>query len=195
MSIIYIPTATNYEPIMAEDILSKNRCIWIDGKIDEKMVIETVSALLHYDKESNEEITMLIHSGGGSIQEGLAIYDVMKTIQSPVRTVAVGMAASMGAVLLAAGTKGRRMVLPSAKVMIHQPLVMGTGPVNVSDVIGLGEHMKDVKQMINRILADSTGRTEEEVDEACKLEQFLSASEAIEFGLADLVVDGKSVCL
>lgn len=195
MSIIYIPTATNYEPLSAADILSKNRCIWIDGKIDEKMTIDTISALLHFDKESNEEITMLIHSGGGSIQEGLAIYDVMKTIQSPVRTVAVGMAASMGAVLLAGGTKGRRMLMPSAKVMIHQPLVMGTGPVNVSEVIGLGEHMKDVKQMMNRILADSTGRTEEEIDEACKQEQFLSANEAIEFGLADLVVDGKSVCL
>lgn len=195
MSTIYIPTATSYEPLLAADVLSKNRYIWVNGKIEENMAIEVISALLHFDKESNEEITMMIYSNGGSIQEGLAIYDVMKTIQSPVRTVAVGMAASMGAVLLAGGTKGRRMVMPSAKVMIHQPLVMGTGPVNVSEVIGLGEHMKDVKQMMNRILADCTGRTEEEVDEACKQAEFLSAGEAVEFGLADFVVDGVSVCL
>lgn len=195
MSTIYIPTATSYEPLLAFDVLSKNRYIWVNGKIEENMAIEVISALLHFDKESNEEITMMIYSNGGSIQEGLAIYDVMKTIQSPVRTVAVGMAASMGAVLLAGGTKGRRMVMPSAKVLIHQPLVMGTGPVNVSEVIGLGEHMKDVKQMMNRILAECTERTEEEVDEACKQEKFLSAGEAVEFGLADFVVDGMSICL
>ena len=195
MSTIYIPTSSSYEALLATDILSKNRYIWVHGKIEENMAIEVISSLLHFDKESNEEITMMIYSNGGNIQEGLAIYDVMKTIQSPVRTVAVGMAASMGAVLLAGGTKGRRLVMPSAKVMIHQPLVMGTGPVNVSEVIGMGEHMKGVKKMMNRILADCTGRTEEEVDKVCKQEKYLSAGEAVKFGLADLVVDGKSVCL
>ena len=138
MKLIYVPNANGYETMEAAHILSKNRCIWVDGKIEGELVIETISALLHFAKESDEEITMLIHSGGGSIQEGLAIYDVMKSIQAPVRTVAVGMAASMGAVLLAAGTKGRRFVLPSSKVMIHQPLISGLGAANVSDIIELG---------------------------------------------------------
>ena len=195
MSIIYVPTANSYEPLHAENILTKNRCIWIDGKIDGNKTIEVISALLHFNKESDEEITLFIHSGGGSIQEGLAIYDVMKTLQAPVRTVAVGMAASMGAVLLAAGTKGRRLVLPSAKVMIHQPLISGMGAINVSDVIELGEHMKDVKQMMNQILSECTGRSCEEVDEACKVEHFYSAKEAIEFGLVDAIVDGATLCL
>ena len=195
MSIIYVPNASGYEPLQAEHILSKNRSIWIDGNIEESKTREVISALLHFNRESDEEITVFIHSGGGSIQEGLAIYDVMKTIQAPIRTVAVGMAASMGAVLLAAGTKGRRLVLPSAKVMIHQPLISGMKAVNVSGVIELGEHMKGVKHMMNQILSDCTGRTLEEVDEACKVEHFYSAKEAVEFGLADGIVDGTTWCL
>ena len=195
MSFIYIPNVNSYEAMETKDILSKNRCIWVDGKIEGDTVIETISALLHFDRESNEEITMLIHSPGGSIQEGLAIYDVMKTIQSPIRTVAVGMAASMGAVLLAAGTKGRRMVLPSAKVMIHQPLISGMGPANVSELIELGEHMKGVKQMMNEILAECTGHTVEEIDDACKIDHYFTAKEAVEYGMADCVVDGTTVCL
>lgn len=188
MQTIYVPTADGYESLNASDVLSKNRCIWINGRVDEEMVIDVISALLHFDKESEEEITMFIHSPGGSIQEGLAIYDVMKTIQSPVRTIAVGMAASMGAVLLAAGTKGRRMVMPSAKVMIHQPLISGMGPANVSDIIELGENMKGVKQMMNQILADCTNHTSEEIDEACKVDHYFSAEEAVAYGLADCVV-------
>lgn len=195
MSLIYIPNMNGYEAMETREILSKNRCIWVDGKIEGNMVIETISALLHFDKESNEEITMLIHSPGGSIQEGLAIYDVMKTVQAPIRTVAVGMAASMGAVLLAAGMKGRRMVLPSAKVMIHQPLITGMGPANVSELIELGEHMKGVKQMMNEILAECTGHTVKEIDEACRTDHYFMAKEAVEYGMADYVVDGKSVCL
>ena len=190
MSMIYIPTANGYEQLGATDVLSKNRCIWINGTIQGDLIIETISALLHFAKESDEEITMLIHSNGGSIQDGLAIYDVMKTIKAPIKTVAVGMAASMGAVLLAAGTKGRRFVLPSSKVMIHQPLISGMGATNVSDIIELGEHMKGIKQMINQILSECIGRTIDEVDEACKTEHFYSASEAVEFGLVDGIVDG-----
>lgn len=191
MSMIYIPTANGYEQLGATDVLSKNRCIWINGTIQGDLIIETISALLHFAKESDEEITMLIHSNGGSIQDGLAIYDVMKTIKAPIKTVAVGMAASMGAVLLAAGTKGRRFVLPSSKVMIHQPLISGMGATNVSDIIELGEHMKGIKQMINQILSECIGRTIDEVDEACKTEHFYSASEAVEFGLVDGIVDGN----
>lgn len=190
MSMIYIPTANGYEQLGATDVLSKNRCIWINGTIQGDLIIETISALLHFAKESDEEITLLIHSNGGSIQDGLAIYDVMKAIKAPIKTVAVGMAASMGAVLLAAGTKGRRFVLPSSKVMIHQPLISGMGATNVSDIIELGEHMKGIKQMINQILSECIGRTIDEVDEACKTEHFYSASEAVEFGLVDGIVDG-----
>lgn len=195
MSLIYVPTANSYDPLNANDILSKNRCIWIDGKIEGDMIRETISALLHFAKESDEEITMFIHSGGGNIQEGLAIYDVMKNIQAPVKTVAVGMAASMGALLLTAGTKGRRFALPSSKVMIHQPLISGMGVTNVSDIIEIGEHMKGIKQMLNRILSDCTGRTMDEIDAACKAEHFYSAQEAVEFGLVDEVVNGTTVLI
>lgn len=195
MSVIYIPTSDRYDSLDMTDVLTKERYIWVNGAVDGKMAIDIISALLHFDKESDEEITMLIHSPGGSIQEGLAIYDVMKIIKAPVRTVAVGMAASMGAVLLAAGTKGRRMALPSSKVMVHQPLISNTGVVNVSEVIGLGEHMKGVKQMMNRILAECTGHTEEEIDETCRTDHYFSAEEAVEYGLIDYVIDGNNVCL
>lgn len=193
MSMIYIPTESGYDKLQASEILSKNRCIWINGKIEGDMVIETISALIHFDKESDEEITMFIHSPGGSIQEGLAIYDVMKTIKAPIRTVAVGLAASMGATLLVAGTKGRRMILPSSKVMLHQPLVSGVGPVNVSEVIELGSQMKDVKKMMNNLLADCTGHTEKEIDEICKEDHYFSAKEAVKFGLVDCIIDGVDV--
>lgn len=194
MCTIYIPTSTGYESLAASDVLSKNRCIWITGKIEGDMVVKITSALLHFDKESDDEITVFIYSQGGGIEEGLAIYDVMKTIQSPVRTVAVGRAYSMGAVLLAAGTKGRRMVMPSAKVMIHQPLITGMGPANVSDIIELGENMKNIKQMMNQILADCTNHTAEEIDEACKTDHYFSAEEAVEYGLADCVVSKENYC-
>jgi len=190
MSVIYVPTESGYESLMAKDILSKNRYIWINGKIEGDLVIETISSLLHFAKESDEEITMLIHSNGGCIQEGMAIYDVMKTINVPIKTIAVGMAASMGAVLLAAGTRGRRFVLPTSKVMIHQPLISSMGAANVSDIIEIGEHMKGIKQMMNGILSECTGRKVNEIDEACKIEHFYSATEAVEFGLADSVVGG-----
>ena len=195
MSMIYIPTENGYDKLEASEILSKNRCIWINGKIEGDMVIETISALLHFDRESDEEITMFIHSPGGSIQEGLAIYDVMKAIKAPIRTVAVGLAASMGATLLVAGTKGRRMILPSSKVMLHQPLVTGIGAVNVSEVIELGSHMKDVKKMMNKLLADCTGHTEEEIDETCKEDHYFTAKEAVEFGLVDHIIDGVNACI
>jgi len=192
MSTIYIPTSGGYECLEASDILSINRGIWVDGGIDEKMVVRIVSALLHFDKESDEEITMFIHSPGGSISEGLAIYDVMKGIRSPVRTVAVGMAASMGAVLLAAGTKGRRFVFPSSKVMIHQPLISHVQNTNVSELIELGEHMKDIKQMMNQILADCTGHSAEEIDEACRTDHYFTAKEAVEYGLVDGIMDSAN---
>lgn len=195
MSLIYVPTENGYDKLYASDILSKDRCIWVNGKIEGDLVIDTISALIHFDKESDEEITMFIHSPGGSIQEGLAIYDVMKTIKAPIRTVAVGLAASMGAVLLVAGTKGRRMILPSSKVMLHQPLVSGIGAVNVSEVIELGNHMKDVKKMMNNLLASCTGHTEKEIDETCKEDHYFSAKEAVDFGLVDCIVDGFNVCI
>lgn len=194
MRTIYVPTANGYETLNATDALSKNRCIWINGQVDGNMAIDVISALLHYDKESEEEIILFIHSPGGNIQEGLAIYDVMKTIHAPVRTIAVGIAASMGAVLLAAGTQGRRMVMPSAKVMIHQPLIAGMGPANVSDIIELGESMKSVKQMMNQILADCTNHTSEEIDDACKMDHYFSAEEAVAYGLADCVVSKENGC-
>jgi len=195
MKNIYVPTAGGYENLVADDILSIHRTIWINGKIEESVMVHTINALLHFDKESDEEITIFIHSPGGSIQEGLAIYDVMKVVRSPIRTVAVGMAASMGAVLLAAGTKGRRFVLPSSKVMIHQPRVTQVQNTNVSELIEMGEHMKNIKEMMNRILAGCTGHSEEEIDEACKTDHYFAAGEAVEYGLADEVMDSRNYYL
>lgn len=188
MRSILLPTHLGYEAHDSEDLLTLKRTIWLRGAIDEKVSEEIVTMLLRFEGESHEEITLLIHSGGGKIDEGLLIYDVMRMLHSPVRTVAMGYIASMASILFAAGTKGRRMVLPNSKIMIHEPLIMGNQIASVSQVVEIGEQMERTKNQINQILADCTGRPLREINKDTKVDKCFSAEAAVQYGLADEII-------
>lgn len=174
----------------ADILLSLERKIWISGAIDEKCAFEVINQLLVLDCENDEEITLLISSPGGSINEGLAIYDVMKTLQSPIRTVAIGTVASMASVLFSSGNKGKREILPSARIMIHDPRIMGEGGVMTArQVIELGNNLQVTKNVINSILAKNCGKELEKVNEDTLIDKYMTAEDAIEYGIADVICE------
>ena len=172
----------------AETLLTEERKVWISGEINEKSAFEVIYQLLVMDAESDKEITVLISSPGGSVDDGLAIYDVINTLHSPVRTVAIGTVASMASIIFSAGNKGRREVLPSAKIMIHDPRIMGNkGVMTSTEAIELGKHLQATKNKTNSILAANCGKKLEEVNEDTLVDKYMSADEAIEYGIADAI--------
>ena len=174
----------------AETLLTEERKVWISGAIDEKSAFEVINQMLVMDADSDNEITVLISSPGGSVDDGLAIYDVMNTLQSPVRTVAIGTVASMASIIFSAGNKGKREVLPSAKIMIHDPRIMGnSGVMTTSEAIELGKHLQATKNKTNSILAANCGKKLEEVNEDTLVDKYMSAEEAIEYGIADAICE------
>ena len=174
----------------AEILLTEKRKVWISGEINEKSAFEVINQLLVMDADANEEISVLISSPGGSVDDGLAIYDVINTLRSPVRTVAIGTVASMASIIFSAGNKGRREVLPSAKIMIHDPRIMGNkGVMTTSEAIELGRHLQATKNKTNSILAANCGKKLEEVNEDTLVDKYMSADEAIEYGIADAICE------
>ena len=144
--------------------------------------------MLYLDSEdSSKPIYLYINSPGGSVTAGLAIYDTMKYVKSDVVTICVGLAASMGAFLLCAGTKGKRLALPHSRIMIHQPLG-GTSQRQASDIEIEAKEILRIKEMLNRSMADMTDQTFEKVEKDTDRDYFLSASEAKEYGLIDKVI-------
>lgn len=183
----YLLTMSNYgyNSFSAQALLTLNRTLWLNGIIDEQQSLHLVSALLYLDSLDCAEITLLIHSMGGSVQEGLTIYDTIRTLKSPVKTVAIGYVASMASVLLSAGTPGKRFAMPSSTIMIHEPLVSEISYTNVSQVIELGESLKQIKEQINGILAQTTGKDINVINKDTKQNKYFTAEEAIRYGLVD----------
>ena len=138
-------------------------------------------------QDPDKDIQFYINSPGGSVTAGMAIYDTMKYIKCDVATICVGMAASMGAFLLSAGTKGKRMALPNAEIMIHQPSAGTQG--QITDMAIHMKRLQIIKERMNRILSENTGKSLEEVTAACERDNFMSADEAKSFGLIDRVLD------
>jgi ATP-dependent Clp protease protease subunit len=170
--------------------LLKDRLIFVVGPIDDYMANVVVAQLLFLESENPEkEINLYINSPGGVVTAGLAIYDTMQFIKPDVSTICTGQAASMGAVLLAAGAKGKRYCLPHARVMIHQPLggVQGQASdmeIHVRETLG-------VRDRLNRILAKHTGQTVEKIRQDTDRDNFLSATDAAEYGLIDKVLEKR----
>ncbi len=149
----------------AETLLTDYRKIWIFGLIDEKCAFEIINQLLVMDLESNKEITILISSPGGSVNAGMEIYDVMRLLRSPIRTVAVGTVASMASILFSAGDKGNREILSSSRIMIHDPRIFSDKEVmTATQVIELGKNIQSIKNKINSILAENCGKSLKEVN-------------------------------
>ena len=167
--------------------LLRERIIFLGEEIDDEMANSIVAQLLVLDAENPEkDIMMYINSPGGVITAGLAIYDTMKLIKADVCTVCLGEAASMGAFLLSGGTKGKRMALPSARIMIHQPLGGARG--QATDIEIEAKEILRMKKELNTLLAEHTGQTVEQIYKDTERDNYMSAQEAVEYGLIDKVL-------
>lgn len=167
--------------------LLKDRIIFLGEEVNETTASLVVAQLLFLEAEDPEkDINLYINSPGGSVTAGMAIYDTMQFIKCDVSTICIGMAASMGAFLLAGGTKGKRMALPNAEIMIHQPLGGAQGQATEIEIAA--KHILYTKEKLNRILAENTGKDYEIIAADTERDNWKSAQEAMEYGLIDKVV-------
>ena len=167
--------------------LLKDRIIFIGEEIDDHLASLVVAQLLFLDAEDSEkDINIYINSPGGSVTAGMAIYDTMNYIKADVSTICVGLAASMGALLLSSGTKGKRYALPNAEIMIHQPL--GGMHGQASDMLIHADWMKKTKDKLNKILSDNTGKKISVIEKDTDRDNFMSSEEAMKYGLIDRVI-------
>lgn len=188
-----IPTVIEKSPQgeRAYDIYSrllKERIVFLGDTIDDHIANTVIAQLLFLESESQDkEIKMYINSPGGSVTAGLAIYDTMQYVKSDIATICVGTAASMGAVLLAAGEKGKRFALPNAEIMIHQ--VMGGAQGQAIDIKIQAEHILKIKDRLNRILVKHTGQTLDRIDKDTDRDYFMSAKESLDYGIVDKIIE------
>ena len=190
-SIMLIPTVIDKTPQgeRVYDIYSrllKDRIVFLGTGIDDDVANSIIAQLLFLDAQDHTDITLYINSPGGVVPSALAIYDTMHYITSDVRTVCVGQAASAGAVLLAAGAKGKRMALPNSEIMIHQ--VLGGAQGQASDIDIHAKHILKTKKRLNELLAKHTGKTPAQVERDTDRDYFMSATEARRYGIIDKVV-------
>lgn len=167
----------------------KQRKIFLWGSVNDASARDITEKLLYLESVApGEAITFYINTPGGSITAGMAIYDTIKLISSPVKVVVTGMAASMGSILLSAPAKGNRFLYPHAQVMIHQPLIMGQFQGPAVDLHIQAQEMERTREELNRILADASGQPLEKITRDTDRDFYLSAQEAIEYGLADAII-------
>ena len=172
------------------DIFSRllnDRIIFLSEEVNDTTASLIVAQLLYLEaQDPDKDIQFYINSPGGSVTAGMAIYDTMQYIKCDVATICVGMAASMGAFLLSAGAKGKRMALPNSEIMIHQPSAGTQG--QITDMAIHMKRLETIKARMNRIMAENTGRFVEEVTQACERDNFMTSEEAMNFGLIDRVL-------
>ncbi|MDD4352360.1 MAG: ATP-dependent Clp endopeptidase proteolytic subunit ClpP [Candidatus Gracilibacteria bacterium] len=194
-SSILIPTVIEKVPggERAFDIYSrllKDRIIFLGTAIDDNVANLIIAQLLFLSNENpKQDITMYINSPGGSVTAGMAIYDTMQYLGCDVSTVCLGIAASMGATLLAAGTKGKRFALPNAEVMIHQ--VMGGAEGQATDISIQANHILRIKETLNKVLALHTGQNVKKVAEDTERDKWMTAEEALKYGIVDKIIKSK----
>ena len=166
--------------------LLEDRIIFLSGEIDDAVANTVVAQLIYLEaKDPQKDISLYINSPGGSVSAGLAIYDTMNYIKCDVSTICIGMAASMGAFLLSSGQKGKRYALPNSEIMIHQPL--GGAQGQASDIKIAAEHILKTKRKLNEILASNSGKPLAQIERDTDRDNYLSAQEALEYGLIDKV--------
>ena len=188
----YVPNILdkNNNKEIVYDLFSKlleDRVILLTGEINDITSNIIISELLYLDSISNEDISIYINSPGGSITSGMAIYDTMNYIKSDVSTIGIGMAASMAAILLSSGTKGKRYILPNSEVMIHQPI----GGVNgqASEIQIAADRIIKEKKKINKILSINCNKELEEVEKDTDRDYFMDAKEALEYNIVDAIIN------
>ncbi len=167
--------------------LLKDRIIFVDGEINDAMADLVVAELIFLESENpKKDINLYINSPGGSVTAGLAIYDTMQYISCPVRTICIGQACSMAAILLSGGEKNNRFILPSARVMIHQP--SGGAEGQASDILVTNREMQRIKKLTLDILCSNTGKSLETLEKDIGRDHYMSAIEAVEYGIVDKVM-------
>lgn len=179
----------NYNGEKIYDIYSKlltNRIIFLSGEIDDNVAGLVISELLYLDSISNDDIYLYINSPGGSVTAGLSIYDTMNYIKSDVATVATGLCASMAAVVLAAGAKGKRLSLANSEIMIHQ--VLGGTQGQATDIKIQAERILEIKKKLNKILASLCNKTENKINKDTERDYYMDAEAAIKYGLIDNII-------
>ena len=170
--------------------LLKERIIFLSEQVDSASASVVIAQLLFLDAEDpGKDIYLYINSPGGSITDGMAIYDIMQYIKSDVCTICVGLAASMGSVLLAAGTKGKRYALPNSEVLIHQPLIAGGGLSGQTTEIKIhADHMVKTREKLNKILSERTGQPLDVIEKDTERDNYMTAEEAKKYGLIDEIM-------
>ena len=172
--------------------LLKERIIFIGEQVEDHMANTVIAQLLFLESEDTEKpITVYINSPGGSVTAGLAIYDTMQYIKPDVSTLCMGQASSMGALLLAAGAKGKRLALPNSRIMIHQPL--GGAQGQATDIEIQAKEIMKIKNTIHKILVDHTGQPIEKIREDTERDYFMSAEQAMEYGIVDRVIKAREI--
>lgn len=175
------------------DIFSRllnDRIIMLYDQVDNASASIVIAQMLYLESQDPEkDIHFYINSPGGSVSAGMAIYDTMNYIKCDVSTICMGMAASMGAFLLAAGAKGKRYALPNSEIMIHQPL--GSAEGQATDILIHANHIKHIRETINKVLADATGKPLEIIQQDTERDNFMTAAAAAEYGLIDKVIDKR----
>lgn len=175
------------------DIFSRllsDRIVFLNEEVSDASAGVIIAQMLFLEaRDPEKDISFYINSPGGSVSAGFAIYDTMQYIKCDVSTICMGLAASFGAFLLAGGTKGKRIALPNAEIMIHQPAIHGNGiQGQVSDIKIMSDHIQKNKQRLSQILAENTGKTVEEIIADTERDHYMSAREALEYGLIDKVI-------
>lgn len=174
--------------------LLEDRIIFLGEQVTDASASLVVAQMLYLEsKDPDKDIQLYINSPGGSITAGMAIYDTMQYIRCDVSTICVGMAASMGAFLLSAGAKGKRFALPNSEIMIHQPLISGGLSGQTTDIKIYSDHLVKTKEKMNKILSERTGKTYEQVCEDTERDNFMSADEALAYGIVDKVIESKKI--
>lgn len=178
------------------DIFSRllsDRIIFLGEEISDTAASTIIAQMLFLEaQDPNKDIQLYINSPGGSVTAGFAIYDTMQYIKCNVSTICIGLAASFGSFLLAGGTKGKRIALPNAEIMIHQPLIGGNGVRGpATDIQIISDQMQKTKQKLNRILSENTGRTIEQICADTERDNYMTATEALAYGLIDKIIDKR----
>ena len=190
MSLVPIVVETTGRAERSYDIYSrllKDRIVLLGTEVTDSVASLICAQLLFLESQDPEkEISLYINSPGGSVTAGLAIYDTMQYIKSDVSTICMGMAASMGAFLLSSGQKGKRFALPNAEIMIHQPL--GGAKGQATEILIAADHIKRTRENLNRILAENTGKPLEQIEKDTDRDNFMTAEEAMNYGLVDKVI-------
>ena len=175
--------------------LLKDRIIFLSEDVNQTSASLVIAQLLFLESEDpDKEISLYINSPGGSVTDGLGIIDTMNYIKCPVTTICIGMAASMGALLLRSGTKGKRFATPNAEILIHQPLIGGQGggiSGQTTEIKIQAEQMIKTRERINKIISETTGKSIEQVERDTERDHYLTAQEALEYGLIDGIMDKR----